>query len=162
MRLNLLNRTVLMSTALQQVNLPQLNPRFGTVHPVNDKVFKFADMSDRLNAVLVERVDLGELFDKIPQDLTQFTFTETIEDHYMVQDLLGIDEFKQEYPVIASVVELQAFEDELGTFFLQWKRVIGLNSLERSEVELSSSGDHMTINARNAVLFKGTVDVKIK
>lgn len=162
MRLNLLNQTVLMSSAILSAKLIGLNPRFGVTSIVNDKVFKFADTGDNRNAVLVERVDLGELFDKIPQDITGFTFTDALGDPTNVQALLGVDMTRQEYPVIPFSLESQAPEDELGTFFSQWTRVVGLNDLKRHEVELSSSEDYLIVNARNAVLFKGTVQIKIK
>jgi hypothetical protein len=162
MRLNLLNQTVIMSVAVLQAGLSNLSPRFGSAVAVNDKLFKYAATGDGLNAVLVERVDLAELFDKVPQDITGFTFQDSIQSPFELQASLNIDLLTQEYPVVAPVTEQLGPDDALGVLFTQWKRVVGLDSLARSEVELSTSDDYMNIDARNALLFKGMVQVKIK
>jgi hypothetical protein len=162
MRLNLFNQTVIVSSAVHQAGLTNLNPRFGTVHPINDKSFKYAVSGDALNAVLVERVDLGELFATIPQDITGFEFKDSLTTPDALNEKLSIDLLTQEYPVIAQEADQLSPGDSLGLLFSQWKRVVGLNGLSLSEVDLSSFEDYMTIDARNAVLFKGTVQVKIK
>lgn len=162
MRLNLLNQTVIVAAAISQAELSNLNPRFGSAHPVNDKSFKFAAAGDALNAVLVERLDLGEFFDKIPQDITGFTFETSITGFETLSDKIKVDQLTQEYPVDNLSFDEAGPEDVLGVFFVQWKRVVGLSDLKRSEVELSSSDDYMTVDARNALLYKGSVQVKIK
>lgn len=162
MRLNLLNQTVIVSTAILQAGLTNLNPRFGVAHRVNDKTFKYADTGDVLNAVLVERVDLGELFATIPQDITGFEFQDSPDAPVELKANQSIDLMTQVYPVISETPEPSRSDDTLALFFDQWKRVVGISDLNRYEVDLSSSGDYLIIDARNAVLFKGSVQVKIK
>lgn len=162
MRLNLINQTVIVSLAVRQAGLTNLNPRFGSACAVNEKSFKYASTGDALNAVLVERVDLGELFANIPQDITGFEFADSVTTPDALQEKLAVDLMFHEQPVIAQEAEQVSPGDELARLFVQWKRVVGLNGLPTHEVDLSSFEDYMTIDARNAVLFKGTVQVKIK
>lgn len=162
MRLNLINSSVIVSSAMAAANIAHINPRFGEARALNDEVFKYAHL-DQLNAVVVERVSLNDLFDGIPQDITGITFGESgYADLTELHQKLGTDGVLIEPSIDAVTYDESRPEDALGVFFVQWKRLIGLNGLERSEVDLSTFGDHMTINARNAVLYKGSVEVKIK
>lgn len=162
MRLNLLNQTVIVAAAVAKAGLVNMTPRFGATTAVNERAFKYAVTGDPSNALMIERVSLNELFDNIPQDITGFTFETPAVLVADVHEKLGVDFAVQESPVDMLAFEEIGPEDTLGELFLKWKRVVGLSDLKRSEVDLSSFEDYMFIDARNAVLFKGTVQVKIK
>lgn len=162
MRLNLINSSVIVSSAMTTAGLTHINTRFGEARALNDEVFKYAHL-DPLNAVVVQRVSLNDLFDGIPQDITGIEFGGTgYSDLTELHQKLGMDGVLLEPSIDAVTHDSPLPEDALGVFFVQWKRLVGLNGLERSEVALSTFDDHMIIDARNAVLYKGTVDVKIK
>lgn len=162
MRLNLINSSVIVSSAMAVANLGHINPRFGTGRALNHEVFKYSHLDPR-NAVVVERVSLNDLFGGIPQDITGIEFGESgSADLTELHQKLGSDGVLIEPSIDAVGYDEPRPEDALGAFFVQWKRLVGLNGLERSEVDLSTFEDHMTIDARNAALFKGTVEVKIK
>lgn len=163
MRLNLLNRTVIVTDAVTQAGLTQMNPRFGSVQSVTKDLFKFSCATDPSNNVLVEKVDLGVLFEGIPQSLCGLSFEPSLGgDTHALNQKLGIDPLVDNPAVDTSGYEQVAEGDELGELFVNWLRLVGISDLSRDQVDLGVLDEHMTVDARRSVLYKGTVEVKIK
>lgn len=159
MRLNVMNPATLVSAALARAGVSNVNPRFGLIRRVNPNVFKYTSGED---ALLVERVDLSTLFGKIPQDISGITFDLSQTGGESLLSKVNVDALVEEPPVLLSVAAEKGPAGSLETFFNQWKRLVGLNVLETQEVDLSESDGYMTIDATNALMFKGSVKVKIK
>lgn len=163
MRLNLLNRTVIVTGAVMQAGLTQMNPRFGEVQVVNKDLFKFSEASDPSSNVLIQKVDLGEMFKNIPQSLCGLQFEESlVGDTQALYEALGIDPL-QDTPAVDTASYEQAPEgDELGQLFVNWLRLVGIADLTRGHVDLSVLDDCLYIDVRRSVVYTGNVQVKIK
>lgn len=160
MRLNILNKTVVVTSALKKAKVKNMNPKQGGVFPVNADTFRYSVFDGVDSAVVVERVDLGELFKTIPQDITGIEFGETeLTDLSFLMGQLNLDESKEECIVDNSFPE-QASESLYSEVFEKWKRFVGISDLPRSEVELSMADTNLFIDAKNATLYKGIVSVK--
>lgn len=163
MRLNVINQTAVVRAACLAGQVTNLNPRFGHTLQLNDAAFKYTVMGDPKETLMIERVDLEQLFFNIPQDITPYSFEESVGgDLSELEMYAGIDSTEQE-----SVLETASYEvldpaDVLGQHFVNWKRLVGLNSLNRAEVELGVLGDYLIIDARYATVYRGTVSVKFK
>lgn len=163
MRLNLINRTVIAAGALKKHESITLSARFGKAHRLDDKSFKFADPLIHERNVLIERVDLGELFKGVIIDISKLEFNDPPSPdvdskwHEPECDLLMAEPM-----MIDGLPDTTSPADPLGKFFSQWKRLIGLGGLTRVEVELSTLDDFLTIDARNATVYCGSVRIKYK
>jgi hypothetical protein len=163
MRLNILNQAAVVRAACSQADNVELNPRFGETLQISPETFKYSALGNPSKSLLIARVSLNELFDKFPQDITGFEFKDPAPfDSARLESTSEIDPTVQEYILDNNPYETVPETDVLGTHFCNWKRLVGLTSLTRSEVDLSSDGDYMLIDARNATIHRGTVSVKIK
>lgn len=163
MRLNILNQAAVVKAACDQAGNETLNPRFGEVFPISAETFKYSALGNPTNSLLIARVSLNALFDKFPQDITGFEFkTPAAFDMARVESTGEVDPAVQENIIDNIPYETVPETDVLGTHFCNWKRLVGLTSLTRAEVDLSSTDDYMLIDARNATIHCGTVSVKIK
>lgn len=163
MRLNILNKTVVVNSALEKAKVKEMNPKFGGVFPVNEEAFRYSVFDKAMgttSSVIVERVDLSELFKNIPQDITGIEFGECdLTDLSFLMSQLDLDESKEECIVDNEFAESSS-DSAYCEAFVNWKRFVGLRGLPRNEVELSVSGTDLFIDAKNAVFYKGTVSVK--
>ena len=158
MRLNLINQALIVSKRLP---LEQGYPRLGSVSAISPSKFKFTPTGNRAGAVLVERVDLGELLKGIPQDISGLVRgdSEEIDEATLAAKLqLDMDVFD----VPLDNVDTPVADDELSQWFATWKDFIGLQDLNRWEVELGLAEDTLIIDASKASLYCGTVLVKVK
>lgn len=163
MRLNLLNQTVIVASAVKHAGLTQMTPRFGDVRAVNQDLFKYSLTSDPSSNVLIKRVDLGELFKGLPQDISQITFQASVGgDTQTLNERLNLDLTTSQYPVELTDYEQVDPTDELGQHFVNWTRLVGIGDLKRSEVELSTLDDSLIVEAHRSVVYKGAVSIKIK
>lgn len=163
MRLNLINKTSIVDTVRVRRNLTQIESRFGQVRQVSADKFKFALIKDPAVSILVERVDLGELLRDIPQDITKFTFDEPKDVDESVYELMApANPFLAEPYLLPYEAEALAPGDERGALFAKWKRLVGLRDLSRSEVELGVLGDYLIVDASNAAVYRGEIQIKFK
>lgn len=163
MRLNVINQTAVVRAACVAGKVKDLNPRFGAALQLNEAVFKYTVMGDPKETLVVERIDLGKLFSGIPQDITPYTFNESVGgDLSALHEASGVDTTQQENVLEIASYEAVAPTDVLGQHFINWKRLVGLDSLSRAEVELGVLDDHLVIDARNSTVYRGTVSVKFK
>ncbi|MNM24598.1 hypothetical protein D3C81_350310 [compost metagenome] len=158
MRLNLFNQSVIVGSALQDC---ALNPRFGQVTPAGSKGFKFTPLGDTRNAFMVERVDLGELFKNIPQDITGVVYkAHKAVDAPLLLMKLNFDDTARE-PLLDSEDPVFSEADELTRYFEIWCEVVGIRDLPRYAVELGLAEGNLIVDASKATLYKGQVTVKV-
>lgn len=163
MHLNLLNQTVIVSGAILSIENSNLNPRFGVVHAVNRKVFKYTPTHDCHNVTLVERVSLEELFNGIPQDVSNLTYHAELEQlgdpllHH-----LSTDYSTEEPVVLEDGGDFIDPSDRLGHYFLLWKKLVGLTGLYRNEVDLYHDEVYLFADASKSKLFTGVVKIKFQ
>jgi hypothetical protein len=163
MQLNLINIPVLVGLAASTVSCKPINTRYGSVLRLNDKNFKYTPVGSLREALLVQRVDLGELFAGIPQDISELEVFPTGEVYEQALcDKLGVDLTLAESPLTNEEEELLAEEDELGKLFQRWKQFVGLNGLPRREVDLYVDGNVLYIDAIHSVAYRGVVGVTFK
>lgn len=167
MRMNILPQSLVVGLALQSVNRPDINPRLGTSLSINEDVFKFTSSMDVRQGAIVEKIDLSVLFADIPQSLVGIKFKDSaLVDLSKVE--AGVDTVKgfssttAEYPVDNNTPETVPATDALGVLFCQWKRLVGLTGLLRHEVSLSTVGETLFVEARNAAQFKGSVSISLQ
>lgn len=157
MRLNLFNQSVIVGAAMRTC---ALNPRFGQVTAAGGQSFKFTPLGDTRNAFMIERVDLGELFKGIPQDISQVVYkAHPAVDAPFILSKLNFDEAVRE-PLLDSDDPVFS-EDEHTRLFEVWCELVGLRDLPRYTVELGLIDDHLVIDASKATLYKGQVLVKV-
>lgn len=159
MYLNIFSQSSLIGNAVQK-SQQTINTRFGELVAVNDKYSKYTSSFNGRVPTLVERVSLNDLFKDIDQDISELEFTEGAK----FVDLtvkLGVDTVQTEGPFAESISSLSE-GDELGKLFNTWISFVGLTSLRRQEVELSTVDGYLYIDARRSLLFKGDVRVKYK
>ena len=163
MLLNVMNQTAIVKDVCRVHGINDLNPRFGDAQQLSAELFKYSVLGDATEALIIQRVSLTELFAGIPQDITGLEFKDSA-----VGDLGRLDAALNADAVIEEVIlnndepETAAVDDVLGVHFCNWKRLVGLRSLTRTEVALSTDGDYLTIDARDAVIYRGTVSVKFQ
>ena len=163
MRLNVINTSSLVALAASAAGCKVSNGRFGAATRLTDKTFKYVVTGVRKEVLLVERVDLGELFAGLPQDISEITHQpNSVLGEVDVMAALGIDPVDQEPPMLIDEPEIARAEDELGQLFFMWQAFVGLYGLSRHEVDLSTSDNVLYIDARNAAVYRGTVAVKFK
>jgi len=161
MRLNIINRTAIVYSAMRQANVLDMSPRFGTVTPLSDEAFKYSLVGVPQEALIVERVSLEELFRDIPQDITGITFSDVPEASQEVDtDIVMGRNPDTEESVVVPGYEVGA--DEYSVHFCNWKRLVGISDLPRSEVNLALLDDQLIIDAAYSTLYRGSVSVKVK
>lgn len=163
MRLNVINTSSVVALAASTACCKLSSSRFGTLTQINDKVFKYVFTGARKEVLLIERIDLAELFAGLPQDISEMdahvpTPTTLGVDILMA---LGIDPTQQESPFIDGEPTAGRDGDDLGNLFHIWQAYVGLYGLSRHEVELSTVDNILYIDARNATMFRGMLPVKI-
>lgn len=162
MRLNLINKAVIAAAAIQKRPTTLLSPVFGETYRVNDKTFKFADSVNPSLNILIDRVDLGELFKGVVVDISKLEFNDPPA-NTKSKWCTDVSNPLMETPQCVDLVpELTSDNDPLGNLFRQWKRLVGLGGLQRIEVDLSVLDDFLTIDARDAIVYRGLVRVKYK
>ena len=160
MRVALLNTAAIINNTLSAENLVGFNPNRLTFLNVNKDLFKIEDPGTPLHALLVKKIDLGELFCHTPVDLRGLTFTDSgAIDLTAWKETLGVDTLENLPKLDNEPQEGIPEDDSLGQHFLQVKRLTGLVTLSRSEVSLSLLNNVMTIETQNAVLYTGKLDV---
>lgn len=162
MRLNLINKAVIAAAAIQKRPTTLLSPVFGETHRVNDKTFKFADAINPSLNILIDRVDLGELFKGVIVDISKLEFNDppaNAESEWQPEVSNPLMETPQ---CVGLLPEVESDSDPLGNLFRRWKRLVGLGGLQRVEVDLSVLDDFLTIDARDAIVYRGLVRVKYK
>jgi hypothetical protein len=122
---------------------------YGTVTPVNDKLFKFVNANGPL---FIKKVDLGKLFDNTNQSVVDIEFGDCITEMPTGAPEIVSEGFPDSVPAM----------DTLGVHFTNWKRLVGLYDLPREEVDLCLMEGVMIIDARRAVLYSGIVSVFIE
>lgn len=160
MRVAIMNNAAIINNTLSALKQTGFNPNLLSFLNVNKDLFKIEEANTPLHALLVNKINLGELFCNTPIDLRGLTFAETgVVDLSDWQEKLGLD-------VVANLPKLdnESWEavtegDELGQHFLNMKRLTGLVTLSRNEVSLSLSENVMTVEATNSLLYTGSVDV---
>jgi len=162
MRLNVLNGSSIVALASSTGLCKLSNTRFGVTTQVNDKYFKYVFSGERKEVVLIERIDLNDLF-AAPQDISELTYTPgSTLGAVDVAAGLGIDTAQEESPLVEGELLEVREGDELGKLYSLWQAFVGLSSLPRHEVELSTSEDTLLIDARNSVMYRGVLAVKFK
>lgn len=161
MRLNVINRTAIVLSAMLRSGITDMSPRFGTVTPLSEQAFKYALIGLPREALIIERVSLEELFRDIPQDITGIVFNEAPEgSEANLDEVVGRDIALQD-----PLVDYSGYEtgtDEYSILFCNWKRLVGLSDLPRNEVTLALLDDHLVIDATSSTLYRGSVSVKVK
>lgn len=162
MRLNLLNRTTIVGEALKQKPVPKLTARFGDVSRVDGSCFKASAVLDPATNILIQRVDLSEMFANVPLDISELEFNNP-PGFDSVPEIVNVEDGFKEEPMLVEFAGITVNpKDKLGEMFSQWKRMVGLSGLPRSEVELSTLDDYLTVDARDAVIYCGLVRIKYK
>lgn len=162
MRLNLINRTMIVAAALDNKPVPKLAPRFGDAVRVDDQSFKFSTVLDPGTNILVQRVNLAELFAGIPLDISDKEFNTPPEFDSFPDCVAVEDGFKAEPLLCESMDVYTSPIDTSGKMFEQWKRLVGLSGLPRIEVDLSTLDGYLTVDARDSVIYCGLVRIKYK
>lgn len=163
MRLNVINASSVVALAASTAACKLSNSRFGTVSQISDKVFKYVFSGARKEVLLIERIDLAELFADLPQGISEMDAhvrTPTVVGADILA-ALGIDATQQESPFVDGEPTEGHAEDELGNLFHIWQAYVGLYGLSRQEVDLSTVDNILYIDARNATMFRGVLTVKI-
>lgn len=162
MRLNLINTTRIVAGALANKHVPKLTARFGEVSRVDDNAFKFSAVLDPGTNIMVQRINLADLFDGIPLDISDKEFnTPPVVGEF--PDCIAVkDGFKEEPMLTESMDVYLPAIDVLGQMFEKWKRLVGLSGLPRIEVDLSTLDDYLTVDARDSVVYCGLVRIKYK
>jgi hypothetical protein len=159
MRLNCFNKTLLVATAMEQQGIDGLNPRFGTGRSVSDDVFSYVENGAVGSGLMIKKVDLGELFKGIPQDISGLTFgVPEVVSLQSVDDL--VDPRVEESLVSPTGVDNTGTADEMSILFFNWLRLVGLSDLTRFEVELGTTEGYLHVTARRATYYRGTVIIK--
>jgi len=159
MRLNCFNKTLLVAAAMEQQGIDGLNPRFGTGRSVSDNVFSYVEPGVVGAGLMIEKVDLGELFKGIPQDISGLTFG--LPESVNLQSLDELVDSRVEESIITlSAIDQTGVADELSILFFNWLRLVGLSDLTRFEVELGTSEGYLHVTARRATYYRGTVIIK--
>jgi len=159
MRLNCFNKTLLVAKAMEQQGIDGLNPRFGVGRSVSDNIFTYVEQGTVGAGLMIEKVDLGELFKGIPQDISGITFGEPEQGDLL--PLEGLVDGCVEEPIITLTDADQAEPgDEVSQLFFNWMRLVGLSDLGRFEVELGTSDGYLYVTARRATYYRGTVAIK--
>lgn len=159
MRLNCFNKTLLVAAAMEQQGIDGLNPRFGTGRSVSDDVFSYVEQGTVGAGLMIEKVDLGELFKGIPQDISGLTFGMPEPVNLQPLDDL-VDSRVEESIVVLGGVDQTGTADELSILFFNWLRLVGLSDLTRFEVELGISEGYLHVTARRATYYRGSVIIK--
>lgn len=163
MQLNVINTSSLIALAASTGACGAINTRFGNVAQLNDDVFKYVVTGNRKDVLLINRIDLMELFKDIPQDISDLTYTPNSPDPLTdLGDKFGLDSALQEPPLFPGDSLDMTNEDELNKAFALWQAFAGIPALPRRDVELSSIGNVMYIDARHAVAFRGILSVTYK
>lgn len=159
MRLNLFNQSVIVAAALGTCGL---NPRFGQAIPTGGDTFKFVPPADLHNACLIQRVDLGELFKGVPQDITGLAYkAHKAVDVPMILAKLNFDDTVREPLLESDELVIPEDTDQHSRWFYLWCDLVGLRDLPRETVTLGLEGDHLIIDASKTTLYKGQVTVKV-
>jgi hypothetical protein len=158
MRLNCFNKTLLVAKAMEQQGIEGVNPRFGAGRSVSDTVFSYLELGGSGSGQLIDKVDLGELFKDIPQDITGLTFgtSELIN----LQDIQDLVDSRVEESIVVGEEPLTDQSDELTGLFYNWLRLVGLSDLSRFEVDLGTSEGYLHVTAQRATYYRGTVIIK--
>lgn len=159
MRLNCFNKTLLVAAAMEQQGIDGLNPRFGTGRSVSDNVFSYVEHGTVGSGLMIEKVDLGELFKGIPQDISGLTFGMPEEGSLQLVDEL-VDNRVEESLVVLDSIDRTGMQDDMSILFYNWLRLVGLSDLTRFEVELGTSEGYLHVTARRATYYRGTVIIK--
>jgi hypothetical protein len=159
MRLNCFNKTLLVATAMEQQGIDGLNPRFGVGRSVSDDAFSYVEQGAVGAGLIIEKVDLGELFKGIPQDISGLTFGMPEQADLQAVDAL-VDGCVEESIVTLSAIDQTGGGDDLSILFFNWMRLVGLSDLTRFEVELGTSEGFLYVTARRATYYRGTVVIK--
>jgi len=159
MRLNCFNKTLLVAKVMEQQGINGLNPRFGAGRSVSDTVFSYLELGGAGAGLLVDKVDLGELFKGIPQDITGLTFG--IPEQVNLQPLQDLIDNTTEECIVTGDAPPGVLGDDVSILFYNWLRLVGLSDLSRFEVELGTSEGYLHVTARrDAVYYCGTVIIK--
>lgn len=164
MRLAIINPACIMRDALGVLGLPptDVNPTLVSYQSIDDKTCKVFSAQDPEDGILLEKVDLAELFRGIPQSITGLTFTDSdVVDLSAYDTVVSVDLLLNAPKLDNQNYEKVPDSDYLGTLFCNWKRLVGITTLFRNEVTLSLLDDVLTIEANNSALFTGTLTVKI-
>jgi hypothetical protein len=159
MRLNCFNKTLLVAAAIEQQGIDGLNPRFGTGRSVSDNVFSYVEPGTVGGGLIIEKVDLGELFKGIPQDISGLTFGVPEPANLQPLDDL-VDSRVEECIITLASVDKTGTADELSILFFNWLRLVGLSDLTRFEVELGAGEGYLHVTASRATYYRGTVIIK--
>lgn len=163
MRLNLINTSTVVALAASAAGCKLSNSRFGAVSQLSDRTFKYVFSGARKDVLLVERIDLTELFKDLPQDITGLTHQSgSVAGTVDIATALNIDITHEEEPFVQGEPTESREDDELGALFHLWQAFVGLYGLSRHEVDLSTADNILYIDARNAAVFRGIVAVKFK
>lgn len=164
MRLAIINPACIMRDALGVLGLPptDVNPTLVSYQSIDSKTCKVFSSQDPEDGILLEKIDLGELFRGIPQSIAGLTFDDSdVVDLSAYEKVVSVDLL-----VNAPKLDNQNYEkapegDYLGMLFCRWKRLVGIVTLFRNEVNLSVLDNVLTIEANNSALFTGSLTVKI-
>lgn len=162
-RLNLINPTSLVSAGLATVTCEHLNPRFGSVSKVNDKLFKYTLPGTPKEVFLMECVSLPALFEGIPQSIVGLesrSWTSSSEGE--IGFILDLNSVNTEFPYLDEPNPPVPDTDELGKLFLTWVEFVGLSGLHRHQVELSEADGFLYVDAKNSPLYSGILPIQIK
>lgn len=159
MRLNCFNKTLLVAKAMEQQGIDGLNPRFGTGRSISDDVFSYVENGTVGAGLMIEKVDLGELFKGIPQDISGLTFGMPEGVNLQAVDDL-VDNRVEESIIVLGGVDHTDVADNVSILFFNWLRLVGLSDLTRFEVELGTSEGYLYVTARRATYYRGTVAIK--
>ena len=160
MRVAIMNTAAVINNTLSTDKQKGFNPNLLTLMKVSDTLFKIESPDTNSHALLVNKIDLGELFCNTPIDLRGLTFADSPNvDLTTWTASLNVDEVRNLPKLDNGEWEFIDDSDELGKHFLNVKRLTGLVTLSRSEVSLSVFEGVMTIEANNAMLYTGSIDV---
>lgn len=160
MRLAIMNTAAIINNTLSADQQKGFNPNTLSLVDATAKTFKIVSPVYQQHSLLVDKIDLGALFMNTPLDLSGLTFNDApAVDFSALMTKLSVD-------LVDNMPKLndQPFDpidptDELGVHFQQVQRLTGLITLQRHEVSLSRLDNVMTIEATNAMLYTGKVDV---
>jgi hypothetical protein len=158
MRLNCFNKTLLVAKVMEQQGIQGMNPRFGAGRSVSDTVFSYLELGSSGTGLLIDKVDLGELFKGIPQDISGLTFDTP--EQVSLDALQVLVDDKVEECIVVGESPLTGQADDLSVHFYNWLRLVGLSDLSIFEVELGTSEGNLYVTARRAAYYCGTVIIK--
>lgn len=154
-----MNPTEIINGVLLNLGITNGNARFSKRELVDDYSFKCTLKGEQASTTLIQKVDIGALFDGIEQDISQFVLNEELV-VIPVSAIVSPDPLNKEPYVIEDNSLAELPKDDMGRLFALWQRVVGFSALTALNTELSTLDGYLTITPSNSMYYTGSLRVK--